>query len=30
MTLSVSEKKFNAEIIDRLNAIERVINVEEL
>lgn len=30
MTLSVSEKKFNSEIIDRLNAIEQVINVEEL
>ena len=30
MTLSVSEKKFSSEIIDRLNAIEQVINVEEL
>ena len=30
MTLSASEKKFNAEILDRLNAIEQIINVEEL
>lgn len=30
MTLMVSEKKFSSEIIDKLNAIEQVINVEEL
>lgn len=30
MTLSVSEKKFNSEITDKLNSIEQVINVEVL
>ena len=30
MTLSVSERKFNYELIDKLNSIEQIVNVEEL